>query len=216
MLTVVVFGMAGNQRAAAQRFGFEDLATTYVSPPMNSRLGAYHLLTMSRSGMTVNISRTSGTGFDISSNSGNLNHKPGSWSAKSLDPFFGINVPDRFLATFSHPVDIISLDYGDYSNDNDSFTMQAFASTDGTGTALATVNDSLGNKVLPIFHTVSLAASGTQSILFSGGSPGFPRSVFFDNLTVSTTVAAPEGSSMALLLVGGLPIASLAIFKRRR
>ena len=98
---------------------------------------------------------------------------------------------------------------GDYGEDTDTLILEAYSELGGTGTLLASSTFVLTPGSSFSFSTLSVAASGIRSVRFIGGSPDFPNSVFYDNLTVTNQPAT-------LLLLGTGLAAVGAAGKRRR
>lgn len=207
--------LASAASAAVTVFDFEDQAATFTSPPDTIRTGALTSLSMAKNGLTLTVTRDSGRAFDIVANTGNQAQKPADWGERSLDPFFSETPVDALVGTFNAPVSSVSIEFGDYGQDSDGFTLQVFDGPDGSGALLGTNMVPYGNSALPIFGTGYLAAAGIRSIRFTGGSPEFPNSVFYDNIQVSHEAPAdaiPEAGSMTLL-PGALPM--LGLLRRR-
>ena len=175
------------------------------------------------SGLSVEISRSSGVGFDVLNGPAvpdTDNSYPASFGDQALSPFANFTESDFFVANFSSNVISVSIDAGDFAEDPDTITLQAFSGLNGTGTIVDTdVTSFTGNLTLsgngdpnndPV--TASVSGEGIQSITFVGfGGSDFPNSVFFDNLRVSTA-PIPEPGSATLLLLS----ASSLIVRRKR
>ena len=84
--------------------------------------------------------------------------------------------------------------------------MQAFSGLNGSGTLLGTASVSqLASASFPNdFMTASVSAAGIESIVFVGGSPSFPNSVYYDNFTATTSSTVPDGGTTAGLLIVSL------------
>jgi hypothetical protein len=201
-------GLIGVENAEAAVFNFEgDAATSSQS----SHPGALTSLVQADSGLTITITRPSSTFDIVNTNFVNVSFPP-SFGTRSLDPFSADTSNTPFFVNLSAPATSVSIDYGDFGADSDTFLLQAFSGPNGTGTLLASATDVYGLLSFPIFHTVSLSAAGISSLEFIGGSPGFPNSVYYDNLVISTA-AVPEPASLILF---GSALAGLGIIRRRR
>jgi hypothetical protein len=173
--------------AATINFDFEATAATYFG--VGARPGALTTLALSASGLTMTLTRP-GSAFDIVENTGGQAGKPASFGLHSLDPFFAETSNTPFIANFSAPIFSASFDFGDYGGDTpDILTVRAFSGLNGTGSLIQTLTGG-PNPVL--------------SLVFIGGTSDFPNSVFYDNITVSTTAASavPEPASLTLVGIG--------------
>lgn len=190
-------------RADTVNFDFESEPATFVAPPQTVRPGSLTGLTMTLSGLTVNINR-SGSRFDIVENSGDQSGKPAAYGSRSLDPFFNSSDNSPFIANFSQAVAGVSIDMGDYGGDTDTLVLEAYSGLDGTGTLLDSATFVLTPGSAFDTATLTVTAPGIMSIRFIGGSANFPNSVFYDNLRVTFTPQAsvPEPASMLLLGTG--------------
>ncbi len=210
---MLVLAAATPASAQLAIFNFEGLAATYTDPPDGPRPGAITFLSQSNNGVTMDLSRTSGTGFDIVGNTGGQGGKPASWGLKSLDPFFASTTADTFLANFNTKLFKLSLDFGDYGADSDTGSITFYSGPNGTGSVVGTTSSFYGFSAFPTFNTMSFSSVDTfQSAKFVGGSSAFPNSVFYDNIQVS---AVPEGDSLALLAAGLVPMSLLVSRKRK-
>lgn len=204
---------AAGPASATILFDFEG------EPMDGSSNGSLTSLFMTQSGLTLEITRSTGESFDVvnSGAAGFPNAYPSTWGSQALSPFFNETLEDFFIVNFSLPVFSFSLETGDFGDDNpDVVSLQAFSLVDATGTILDTdsVNWGAGDFNLsgpgdpPI--ELSVSSEGIRSVAFFGGTPGFSHSVFYDNLTVTLV---PEPSTALLL---GLGLAGLAACGRQR
>ena len=175
-----------------------DLVTDFESEPVDGVTdGNLTNLTVTGAGVTVDIFRSSGIGFDVINDDavGTSNSFPSAvFGNQTLSPFFNPAEPDEFVANFSTAVASVSLDAGDFGVDNDVITVTAFSGLDGTGTLLDThsilfsgnLNDP-GPENEPVTLVVDgFTGIGIRSITFGGnGGVGATNSVFFDNLQVT-------------------------------
>ena len=201
-LAGLILFLPGYAQATLVTYDFEDQAATSLP-----RTGALTSLSITHSGLTVNITREFGKHFDVVANTGGQ-AKPASWGLRSLDPFFDPTV-GLWVATFSAPISSASIDLGDYGDDFDNLIVQAFAGPNATGGVLATSVDSLpaGGTAFG-FKTLSLSAAGIQSITFGGNGSsagaGFTNSVFADNLIVNAVVPEPSALLLVVSALAGL------------
>jgi hypothetical protein len=189
--------------AATITFDFEGLPATGTSA---GHPGALVLLPMTSSGLTATFLRESGDSFDVADMTtfvvppGTI---PAAFGTRSLSPFANETSATAFIVNFSSSVSSAAISFGDFGADLDDFSMQAFSGLNGTGTTLATTANIYGSLAFPNIDTGTVSAPGINSIVFIGGTSDFPNSLYFDNLTVTSNVAAiPEPSTYALMLAG--------------
>lgn len=199
--------------AATILFDFESTPATFISPPAGLRPGALSALSLTEGGLTLSLYRENQGRFDIVENAGNQAGKPASFGDRSLDPFFQETVATAFIGNFSEGIFGVSIDFGDYGGDADSFTLEAYSGLDGTGGLLDSISVNYGGNTFPTFMTASLGGPfPARSIRFIGGSAGsFPNSLFYDNITAVTQ--APEPATLWLL---GTAAGLVAARRRRR
>lgn len=176
-------------------FNFEGLADT-------GETGAYTSLSQTVNGVTMTITRVGGNAFDIANLSGTMPSSSG-WGSSSLDPFVDTS-NSAFIFSFSQPVSSFSVQIGDFGGDFDTESGTAYSGMSGTGTVLGTFSGTFGDGDLltdpPVTDGISVA--GIESVVYIGGSPEFPNSVYYDNIMVNTSSVTPEPSSILLLLTG--------------
>jgi len=204
-VTVSILTSASSLQAGIVTFDFESTPATFISPPDSSRPGALTSLSLSNSGLTISISRTSSTHFDIVDNNGNQAGKSASFGNRSLDPFFSPGPNTGFIVNFSSALSAFQLSFGDYGQDAETLTLNAYSGLNGTGTLLGTTTVGY-DSAFPTFDTASLTVAGIKSVTWNGTSSaeGFDNSLFYDNLTATVTNRVPDTGTTALLLGLGM------------
>jgi len=189
---------------------FDELdATTTPAPGENQAThpGALTQLQGTPGGIGVTLTRENNDRFDIIDNAQQGNTKApleadnGKWGARSVDFFF--STANKAIITFDTAVHTVSMLLGDYgfnssgALDDDAVLINAYASTDATGSPLAnTSGDLLHTETVPggnfteERYTVFTGSSNIRSIeIFAGpgGDPPSLLSVFLDRLFISNS-----------------------------
>lgn len=173
-------------------FDFENLSLSSMNDS----------LTVSEGGLVVEITRESGTPFDMD-DTGTV-----AFGSRSLSPFNGQNgaaADDWFVFNLSQPVTAISLALGDFGGDGDNLFLQAFTERNLQGQvrydegALIFGGDQFGYQTLEV--QADTVATSFQSFRTIGGEGSWPNSVYYDNFAFQTT-AVPEPSACHLIAAG--------------
>lgn len=187
----------------AQTFDFEG-----VPDSGGHSMGGYTSVSMTSGSQTLVITRP-GSHFDVTDMS-IYSGFPASWGHRTLSPFFS-TAGGPFMLNFSSGITSFSVEVGDFvPSDDDEAYFSAYTGADGTGSLLGTFTLSLpGSGSGFLYGTLSAGGSTpAMSIVMGGGSAGFPDSLFWDNIMVSTV---PEPASIA-----GLGLAAAALLARRK
>ena len=192
----VAFALAAGTVQADVLFDFEGESSTYLA---GAPTGSLTALTITESGLSVDISRTGGAGFDIVENIGGQAGKPASWGSFSLSPFFNQTTNDGFVFDFSQRLTMFSIETGDYGQDTDEVVLTAYDGADGTGAVVDVVNANWDSG-FPLLLTLT-GSGDIQSVVMTGGSASFPSSMFYDNIR-ATVIPAPGAALLAMM---GLP-----------
>lgn len=190
--------------AQAQTYNFEG-ETTGLRTSTTETVG----------GVTLTLTRQGGASYDINDGAS----AAPSFGNLSISPFNDTSA-NAFIADFSTGLSDISISYGDYNADSDTFTMSIFSGANGTGTNLGTVTYNYGladisNGDSAVATSSLSSATPFLSAVFIGGSAGFPNSLYYDNIVVHTAGAAsvPEPTTWSMMLIG---FGAIAFAARRR
>lgn len=184
---VVIATVLVAQAAAAQpasTFEFED-QDQLVDVPLQE-------LTLSGKGIKVQITRP-GTIFTIARRPG----FPPEWGTLALSPFIvSHQEPKPFVIDFSKPVAFVSIDAGDFGQDEDLVVLSAFDGPGGTGNRVDLTRAFLPGSSTAEFGDEPLVveAPGIRSIVLEGGSTFAPNSVFYDNLAIELDKSQRKGN----------------------
>jgi len=209
-LVVIAMGATFASANAYSLFDFESVAATSTYA---GSTGGYTSLSQTDNGLTLVITRSSGSAFDVFDNTtmGGGHHFPLTWDNHSLSPFVASATNDFFVGNFSTAVNAVELEALDFSLDSDTIVMEVWSGANGTGTLLHTATNTWGMNTGPDYMAVGWngGPSGSAlSIVFRGGSTAAPQSMFVDNIAAT---AVPEPATMAALGLG-----ALAMIRRRR
>lgn len=186
-------------------FDFEGFAATNTT-------GAFNSLSSTKNGLTLTITRSSGTNFDVIDNG--LGTFPLTWDARSLDPFFDCGNDDYFVGDFSSAVSAVELEMTDFGQDSDLLEMNVWSGAGGTGTLLAAVTADWGLNSAPSYAGLGWNGVGdglsAMSITFRGGARDTEtfNSMYVDNIAAQ---AVPEPATLLALGLG-----AVALLRRRR
>jgi len=163
--------------AASLLFDFEEF------PAAGCCVAQYNSLLMTRGSLNIDISRTSGADFSIHDLAG---FAPADWGSRSLSPFVNAGVNDGFLFDLSDAVSFFGIQSADFFADDDTVSLTAYDSLGGSGSIVDTDSYFWGGQGFPSVATVSTSSAVIRSVVATGGSSGFPNSMYWDNLRVET------------------------------
>lgn len=182
-------------------FDFEDQVPTGVTA------GALSTLSMTKSGVTLTITRLSGSNFDLVENTGSQ-LKPAAFGNVSLSPFSNVNIPgDKFLATVSTQIQSVQIDAGDYSpSDIDTFYIDGYSNANHTG-LVGSASVEIPNTLLfgqVSFGSATLSVAGGMNSFSFYSTSNFDLSLFYDNIikTMDSAPAVPEPTTAVLAVLG--------------
>lgn len=180
--------------AATATYNFEGTTAT-------GNAGGYTSLTLTDNGLTATFSRGGTVRFDIRDIS-SFSGAPAGFGAATLSPFFDTQaVP--FLLSFSQDVTGLTFQSGDFGADSDVLNAIAYENADGTGAVVDSVSLNYPSSSGFPGAILNPALTGTfRSVVFIGGSTGFPNSMYYDNFVVTFTPGTAVPGPGALLLVG--------------
>lgn len=202
-----LWALAGSASAGIV-FDFESLAGN-----SDNDAGDFIALNVQSGGLYAVITRTSGERFTVWNSGGR--DVPAGWGSKHLSPVFNYLIDDYLVMSFSQPLREVTIEFGDYGEDNDLAEVFAYDEIHAGGELLGRVSGELGSRDMrwdaPIALTFE-AGPGEEiwSIRFRGGRDPFLQSTFIDNITVGL---APTPGVLATL---GLSLGVLAGRARRR
>lgn len=168
----------------------------------DNRAGDYVALYLESDGVYAAIFRTSGERFTVWDSEGV--DVPGSWGAKHLSPVFNYVIDDYLVMSFSAPMSEVTIEFGDYGEDDDLAELFAYDEINAGGTLLGRASDQLGTNDMrwdgPTTLTfVADPGEAIWSIKFRGGEDPFLQSTFIDNIR---TQLVPSPGTLAVLGVG--------------
>lgn len=169
----------------------------------NNRAGDYRVLDLESGGVRAVIFRSEGERFTVWDSSGQ--NVPDSWGRKHLSPVFNYVADDYLVMSFSAPMSEVSIEFGDYGEDQDIAEMYIYEQINAQGNPLTHVTGEMGYNDMrwdgPTTLTfVADPGASFTSIKFRGGEDPFLQSTFIDNIV--TKLAVPTPGTLAVLGLG--------------
>ncbi|MBK7403144.1 MAG: hypothetical protein IPJ41_00580 [Phycisphaerales bacterium] len=200
-------GLLASVASGSVVFDFENL-------PGNSdrSAGDFIALSVQSQGLYALITRSSGEKFTVWNSKGQ--DVPDAWGSKHLSPTFNYLINDYLVMSFAQPVSAVSIDFGDYGQDDDLAIIEAYDEIHAGGNLLGSSTGRLGDTDIRWDDPTRIsyrAAPEDQiwSIRFRGGLDPYLQSTFIDNITVDLV---PTPGTLAGL---GLAMATFAGRARR-
>ena len=133
--------------------------------------------------LVVTISRSQGAAFEIK------NPNAASFGQRTLVSVTNaVDLQKQFIADFSVPVNAVTFEVGDHGGafpEFDRLDVTAYADNGGMGEMLQTQTTTCCAEPGFSSGSITVSAQGIKSIVFIGGSPFAPNSVFYDNFSVA-------------------------------
>lgn len=205
---VLAAGLAAEASAGVVVFDFESFAGND-----DPRAGDFRALSLESDGLFAVLKRTTDDRFTIWNSHGR--NVPSVWGAKHLSPVFNLLEDDYMEMSFSKGLDRVTIEFGDYGQDNDLAELWAYSEIYLGGDLIGSASDQLGANDIRWDDPTSVtfvAPAGEQiwSIKFRGGQDPFFQSTFIDNIVVDVI---PTPGTLAVL---GLGCAGVSGRLRRR
>ena len=161
--------------------------------------GDFTALTVESSGIFAVITRTSGERFTIW-DSQNI-QMPSDWGTKHISPAFNLTEDDYMLMSFSQPLASVTIEFGDFGQDQDLAEVFAYDQLHGAGNLVGYSSGDMGDSDIRRDAATSLTVNASQgqeiwSVRFRGGIDPFYQSTFIDNIRV--TLVPTPGTLTAL------------------
>jgi hypothetical protein len=209
-------------QAKAVSFTFEEFDATRTGT--QAAAGGYSSLTSESDGLTMTLRKvqnktTPGNytaaqifNFDVRS----FTPAPSGWGSRSLDPTFNLaanpNDDDTWwLATFSRPIDSISIEMTDFAPYVDTLAIRAYSGVDASGSLVGSATACFGTPTecpgrpagstgdTPDFAVVSLVLEGAfRSVLFRASDRLNTNGNLVDNINATPTGEIPEPAAFVL------------------
>ncbi len=164
-------------------FGFEDLAGN-----TDHAAGDFTALTVQAEGLFAVITRTSGERFTIWDSQ--ITDMPDDWGTKHLSPAYNLTEDDYMLMSFSQGVTSVTIEFGDFGQDQDLAELFAYDQLHGQGDQVGYVSGEMGDSDIRYDDSTTLTLNASAdhpiwSIRFRGGIDPFYQSTFIDNIRVN-------------------------------
>jgi hypothetical protein len=184
VLAALLLGGSGTVLQAVS-FGFEGQTS-----------GNYGSISETVGGLTITVTPDGSSSLNVSGPLG-----PASWGNRSLTPVYSGGL--GLVVDFSSAVTSAGIQFGDYDQDDDPVTFNAYSGLDGTGTLLGTTSLdytsslNINNGDVDV-RSLSIGAAGIMSFVVTSGG-FYPGSLYYDNVTADIGVGVPDsGATLGL------------------